>query len=196
MQNDTEKKIGICVPKMYYCDNPDTIWYAGGELDTKTGLCNHLGYGQKDNPHNSTLRECTFVNGCGMFIRREVIEKVGLFDTEYYHTGEDADYSIRATQAGFKLMFVPQAKLWHKIRASAGSIVNPTYFYLYYEYRNRLIIFRKYFKNNLNLPTINILLKFYLRSIFNQVKLKNLKGAIAIFHGILHAILGKTGKSI
>ena len=54
-----------------------------------------------------------------MLVHRLVFEKIGLFDTNYYMYFEDADFCRRARQAGFTVGCVPQAKMWHKVSASA-----------------------------------------------------------------------------
>ncbi|MBU0996185.1 MAG: glycosyltransferase family 2 protein [Proteobacteria bacterium] len=197
MESPDYPHAGILAPKIYFYDPPDIIWYGGGDCDMDTGICQHIDYGKIDNEMNCRIKECTFINGCAMFIKREVIEKVGFLDTSYFHTGEDVDYSIRASRAGFKLMFVPDAKLWHKIRASTGGNVKPKYMYNYYEFRNRLLIFRKYFlKNNMNFKTIAFMLNFYIRHIYYEVRRGNVSGAVSILHGTFDAVIGKCGKTL
>ena len=48
-------------------------------------------------------------------------EKVGLLDDGFFIYAEDADWSLRARAAGFRLLFVPTARLWHKVSASTGA---------------------------------------------------------------------------
>ena len=40
----------VSCPKMLFMDPPDEIWFAGGELDPKTGKVKHLGGHKKDGP--------------------------------------------------------------------------------------------------------------------------------------------------
>lgn len=54
---------------------------------------------------------------CALF-RRGCIEKVGLLDETYYLTWESADYCERVARAGYKIVYVPKAKIWHKWRHS------------------------------------------------------------------------------
>lgn len=55
-----------------------------------------------------------------MYIRREVIEKVGLFDEAYPMGYEDVDYCLRAWQAGFSVQYAPSAQLHHLESATRG----------------------------------------------------------------------------
>ena len=73
-------------------------------------------HGQYDKEENST-----FATGCAMMIKRDVFEKVGLFDERYFLYYEDADLSKRVLNAGYKIRYVPSAKLWHVNAASSGS---------------------------------------------------------------------------
>ena len=52
---------------------------------------------------------------------REAWERVGLLDERYFIYAEDADWCLRARAAGFRLLFVPTARLWHKVSASSGG---------------------------------------------------------------------------
>ncbi|MGK7956653.1 MAG: glycosyltransferase family 2 protein [Crocosphaera sp.] len=49
--------------------------------------------------------------GCGMFIRREVFESIGLMDEEYFLYYEEIDLCKRAKQAGWECWFVPESRM-------------------------------------------------------------------------------------
>lgn len=68
----------------------------------------HLGYLPIDKPH-----EIDSPSGAFYFLRREVIEKVGFLDEDYFMYGEDLDWSYRIKQAGFKIFYYPGAKITH-----------------------------------------------------------------------------------
>lgn len=186
-------QVGLCVPKIYYFDEPNKIWYAGGDINPQTGLCNHRGCGRVDGPEYDLRRDCTFANGCAMFIRREVLTNVGLFDTSYFHTGEDVDYSLRIISKGYRIVFTPKARLWHKIRSSAGGAQKATFLYLYYEHRNRVLIMKKYFRNKFRIKSYLTLARFYLRSVLNELKAGNVEGAKGILCGLIDGCRGISG---
>ena len=56
-----------------------------------------------------------FLNGFAYMIRREVIDDIGIFDEEVFGAGygEENDYCIRARDAGWKLVFAPNAYVFH-----------------------------------------------------------------------------------
>ena len=55
-----------------------------------------------------------------MLIRRDVLETIGLFDEHFFAYYEDLDYCRRAQAAGFRLVTVPAARLWHKVAGTTG----------------------------------------------------------------------------
>ena len=56
-----------------------------------------------------------------MLFKREVLEKVGLFDEKYFLYYEDADLSERIKKAGYKIYYVPTAILYHMNASSSGG---------------------------------------------------------------------------
>jgi GT2 family glycosyltransferase len=69
--------------------------------------------------------EVDFVTACGVLIHRRCLERVGLFDERFFMYYEDADYCLRARQAGCKLLVVPRARMWHKVATSSGGSDSP-----------------------------------------------------------------------
>ena len=73
------------------------IFY-GGEVDKW-----RMSGGLVDKKPASKLSSVDFVSGSLMFIKREVIEKIGLFDESYFLYYEEVDYCQRAHINGFKI---------------------------------------------------------------------------------------------
>jgi GT2 family glycosyltransferase len=65
--------------------------------------------GQYDRPC-----EITFACGAAFITRRSLIERIGLFDPDYFWYHDDVDFSWRARLAGFKVVTVPSAIVYHK----------------------------------------------------------------------------------
>jgi GT2 family glycosyltransferase len=53
------------------------------------------------------------VTGCAMLIKKEVFKRVGLLDEDYFLYWEDADFSLRASKAGFKKVVVTSSWIYH-----------------------------------------------------------------------------------
>ncbi len=116
-----QKDIGITGPKIYYFSPPDQIWFAGGEILLHKGISRHTGIRQKDTGQYDQSRVCDYITGCAMMIRRSVIEQCGMLDIIYPLYSEDADFCMRSRKAGYKCLYIPKGKVWHKISAGSGG---------------------------------------------------------------------------
>ncbi len=61
------------------------------------------------------------VTGACMYVRRELIERVGLFDERYGMAYEDVDWCLRAWQAGLRVIYFPAAQLIHHESLTRGT---------------------------------------------------------------------------
>ena len=71
---------------------------------------------------HDSVRECDWVPGCYYLIRREVIDKVGLFDPRYFLYYEEVDHCKRVKQAGWKVVYYPHTTVVHIGGESAKSV--------------------------------------------------------------------------
>jgi GT2 family glycosyltransferase len=135
-----DPQVGIAGPTIYYHDQPDLIWSAGGSIDWKRGITSMTAIGTEDKGQLGTsVREVEFVTGCALLARRDVWEKVGDLDERFFMYYEETEWCVRAARAGFKIVHVPAAMLWNKI-SNEGRAASPHAFY--YMTRNRLLFLR------------------------------------------------------
>jgi GT2 family glycosyltransferase len=59
------------------------------------------------------VREVQTVCGCYSLVRRAAIQQVGVMDPTYFVYGDDPDWCYRFAQAGWKIMFTPDARIIH-----------------------------------------------------------------------------------
>lgn len=64
--------------------------------------------------------EVDWLTGACLMVRRKVVESVGLLDEEYFLFVEDMDWCRRIRDAGWKIVYVPDATLMHRVGASRG----------------------------------------------------------------------------
>lgn len=114
-------EIGIVGPKIYYASPPDRIWFAGGEISLGRGVSRHIGIREKDRGQHDAVRDVHYVTGCALMAKREVFDAIGDLDPVFAAYYEDADFCMRARRAGFRVVYVPSGKVWHKISASTGG---------------------------------------------------------------------------
>jgi hypothetical protein len=132
-----DPSIAITGPTIYYYDQPEIVWSAGGSIDWKRGVTTMLGIGEEDKGQfGQNPRAVDFVTGCALLARRDVWEQAGLLADEFFMYYEETEWCVRASRAGFKIAHVPAAMMWHKISLEARETSPHT---VYYMTRNRLL---------------------------------------------------------
>jgi len=113
--------VGVTGPKIYYYTPADQIWFAGGQVYLARGTTRHIGIRETDHGQFDDEREVDYITGCALMARREVFETSGLLDPSYVAYYEDVDFCMRARRAGYRILYAPGGKVWHKISASTGG---------------------------------------------------------------------------
>lgn len=95
-------------------------------------------------PENE-IHEVDVLSGAFMWMRREVLEKTGYLDEDFFMYGEDVDLSYRIQLAGFKNVYFPDCTILHFKGESTkrGSISFVQHFY-----KAMLLFSQKHFKGN------------------------------------------------
>ena len=115
-----DPRIAAVGPKIYFFDQPQVIWFAGGELPLWRGWSRHRGLRELDRGQHDSERDVDYLTGCAFLVRREALLDVGLLDTGFAMYAEDADWCFRARAKGWRLVYTPTAHMWHRVSASAG----------------------------------------------------------------------------
>jgi GT2 family glycosyltransferase len=128
---------GLLACKVYL--SGDVLQYAGASFNALVGYSGRLdGHGRRDDGRWSALRDVGRADGAAMAASRAAIERVGLLDEQLFAYVEDVDWSLRMRAAGFAVVFVPEAKVWHSGSASTGGSGSAAS--LYYATRNTLVV--------------------------------------------------------
>lgn len=90
----------------------------------------------------SEKMEVDSISGAGVMISRKAIDDIGYFDDIFFAYYEETDLFARMKRAGYKIVYVPEAHIWHMIAKSSSG---DSYFYLYQMQRNRFIFAYKNF---------------------------------------------------
>jgi GT2 family glycosyltransferase len=117
----------------------------------------HLGY-----LDNDQINEVEILSGACMFLRKSVLDKIGLLDEDYFMYGEDIDLSFRIIKAGYKNYYFPEARIIHyKGESTKRASVN----YVFTFYRAMIIFAKKHFSSkNAGLFSLLINLAIYFRA--------------------------------
>ncbi len=133
---DAHPEVGICGPKVLNRDGSlqkacrrgvSRPWAAFSYFSGLSALFPHskffggylLNYLDED-----AVNEVDGVSGSCMLIRHQVVNDVGLFDERFFAYQEDADYCFQAKKAGWKVVYLPMAKIIH-YGGQGGSRVQP-----------------------------------------------------------------------
>jgi GT2 family glycosyltransferase len=143
-QAEKNPNAAVLGPKIYFYERPDIINSAGGHLDYETLVRGHIGYGVRDDGTKyASVAAVEWITGCAMLLRLSVLREVGFFDRDFFLICEELDLCTRIRKRGFEILFVPEAKLWHKLSAAFDG--NFSAVYCYYFFRNSLLYVWKNF---------------------------------------------------
>ena len=130
---------GVLACKVLFADS-DRLWYAGAGVSLLLGRSRHGGFGKADAP--GELEDTGRATGAAMAVSRAAIEAAGLLDEELFLYAEDLEWCLRIRKAGFAIVYVPEARVRHRISAATGGAGSPTT--SYYETRNMLAVVEGY----------------------------------------------------
>jgi len=137
---EADPQVGMAGPIIYYYDRPEIIWSAGGRIDWQRGKTWMIGLNTPDTGQFGTAsREVDFVTGCALLVKRAVMEQAGLLDERFFAYYEEVEWCVRARRAGFKVVHVPLAKVWHKISPECQADSPLVHYYMT---RNRLLFLK------------------------------------------------------
>ncbi len=115
------ERVHATVPKIYYYNSPNVIWYAGGRINLWLGKSWHVGIREMDEGQYNENNNTDYATGCCLSIRSDVFKKINGFSESFRMYAEDADLSLRIRSAGGQIMYIPDSKIWHKVSASVGG---------------------------------------------------------------------------
>jgi GT2 family glycosyltransferase len=71
---------------------------------------------------HDTVAEVDWVSGACLMVRREVLEKIGPLDPGYFLFVEDMDWCRRIRDAGYSVLYTPEATVTHRVGASRARL--------------------------------------------------------------------------
>lgn len=134
---------GIIGPIIRYMAEPD-LTMTDGVVFNRPG---YPGFFQrKPVPVNAAetpiVEEVDIVNGCAMLVRAEVFRRIGLIDDRFFLIHEEADFCLRAREAGFACGVLAEPLVWHK--GSSAFKNSGKRWQRYYDTRNLGLLLSKH----------------------------------------------------
>ena len=147
---------GIAMPKIYHYGDRKKLWCTGGHWRKFPPTVKMTDLDTMENSTNSQAKLIEFAPSCVLLLRVSVVQEIGFFDTGYFFYFDDWDYSRRVVAAGYKIAYVPDAVMWHKISASTQKSDKPAIwwyrmgwsagrYYLKFHTRRDLFLFALWF---------------------------------------------------
>ena len=175
--------VGMVAPKIYYADPPDLIWSVGGDCHPWLLEMTHKGDRERDRGQWDRVIERDFLVGCALLLSRRLLADVGMFDMLYHPIYyEDVDLCLRARRAGYRLLLVPQARMWHKVSASGGGADSPRERYLMA--RNSVRYFRKHVRGARWLAVVPWRLGSAIKTVGRLILRGNSESAMSYLRGL------------
>lgn len=138
---ENNEDLGLVGGKAYFYDDPNRIHMAGAEMDWLRATYKRYGDNQIDHGQFDRPREVGFVSAYFMLVKKEVFTDVTLLSEDYFGGVEECEFVVEAKKAGYKIHYIPNSVIWHKI---GRSFTPGTPRGVYNCYRNKLIFMRKY----------------------------------------------------
>lgn len=112
--------------------------------------------------------EVEAISGACMLVKREAMVDVGLWDEGYFLHCEDLDWCMRFRQKGWKILFVPDARISHALGACSQS---RRVFVEWHKHKGMLRFYRKFFRHQypgvlMELVVTGVWLRFGLAAVY------------------------------
>jgi len=141
---ESDPKIGIAQSKILLYEKDER---ANRLINSLGNAFHYLGFGfttgyqQKVTEDNKNTTEISgYASGCSLIIKREVLDKIGCYDEEYYMYHDDLELSWRAKLAGYKIVLAHKSIIYHKYEFKRSVLM------LYYMERNRFLAIFTYYR--------------------------------------------------
>ncbi len=161
-----QPSVGIIQPRIQFNHNRSVLWNGGSYYHKWLGFLYTKGFNKLPSAAHLQIKEVDWVTGCAFLTRNAILRRTGLLAQNMFIYSEDVDLSFRIKALGFKLVYHPDAVIYHiagmsnksKTKGKEG-FVNPIVHYL--NQRNRIWILKKY-TNWYHAPTVILANIFYI----------------------------------
>jgi GT2 family glycosyltransferase len=140
-QDTTTGAVGATILQYHSPERVETL--GGATIGRRTGLVHAIAENtSRQSPRPASVR-LDYVIGCCLLAPLGVARTVGMMAEHYFLYGEDADWCLRMSQAGYTMRYAPGAEVWHK---GGGSVVHRSVMHDYYAVRGTLMLMHEHFR--------------------------------------------------
>ncbi len=138
---EKEHRTGFVSGKVYFYDEPNRLQTVGRSSHPILIVRDLIGHRELDNGQYDEIVERDFVDDVFLLVRRAVFEEVGGYDPTFFLMYEETDWCARVRRAGFKIMYTPFAKIWHK--GNLETVTGRSTTHQFYLARNQIPFVRR-----------------------------------------------------
>lgn len=146
----------VIQPKMLVMDKNPPILDGSGSYFTYYTFLYHTGLFSPDLQEFDIQKKVFSVKGAAMFVRADVVEKIGLFDDQFWCYYEETDFCHRAWLSGYECWYYPKGIVYHAGGATSSAFENETV--LFHNSKNKIRSFLK----NFGLKNVLVFLSLHL----------------------------------
>jgi GT2 family glycosyltransferase len=117
---DRHPQAGLAASKLLLFDRRDTL-HSAGDFYRVSGVPGNRGVWQRDNGRFDREMEVFGACAAAALYRRAMLEDIGLLDEDLRGYCEDVDLSFRAQLAGYRCIYVPSARVYHRLSTTGGG---------------------------------------------------------------------------
>jgi len=123
---DHNPRVGAVATKMLLFDQRDHF-HSAGDYYRVDGIPGNRGVWQRDTGQYDRQEPMFSACGGAAAYRRTMLQEIGFLDDAFFFSCEDVDLGWRAQLAGWEVLYVPEAVVYHKLKASGGSGATGSY---------------------------------------------------------------------
>jgi hypothetical protein len=187
---ETHPDTGLVGPLACYYHDPERVAFAGGHLNRNTGLISFPYRDSYVEEIRETVVPCTFVEGTALFIRADLMERIGGFNDMYFLTSEESELCVKVADSGHRMAVITTCQVRHKISSSMGRASEVA---TYFIYRNKLFFVENNCRN-FRCSDLAAIIRYYCCSFLSLVvKKRNYRAARGLATGVLDYIARRSG---
>jgi GT2 family glycosyltransferase len=141
---ESQPDVAVVGPRNMMYHTRSVLWAAYGEITYGPLLTRVHGWRVPDTRKFHGVCDVDHVIGCGYMWRREALEDIGLLDTSFFGYHEDVDWCFRAKKAGWRVVYVGTAVVYHQGSLSCNPSFGECMPVMYFLGRNGVLFARKH----------------------------------------------------
>lgn len=139
----------MVVPKIrLYYDQTRLDFWNGTGFNWWSSTVKGFRYFPFDGPEYNTSYEIKLTSTCCLLVPTKIFRTIGVMDEKYFMYFDDADFTIRATRSGFKIIYEPSSIILHK-GGMSSKVNKASYFQFYLMKRNIFLFYSKLCPSNI-----------------------------------------------